>query len=360
MPGLFLVDQWVGWLDRDTGSDENLWLEDEFLGWVPRPGYTEDEWGTSIDRFGLRNEEIPLDAEADELRILGLGASRIYGARNVLQSETWSYWLEALLERYGSVRVLNGGVQAYSVAQAARRGVLLLDEERDGVRVDPDLVFIALSPSAQMLIDNSDARRWVRVDGELVDASVVDGWPEPLVPLRVAFHRLAMRSNLYVRHRAKLQAGGGDRPEAIQRWFLSREPVPESVAPRVEDAFRALTELRDACRAREIELVALLIPTEAQDSNRRWNQFLRVSGKFGAPPIGTPRLESIEVLAERCQELGISAWDLSAACDQFATDRDNWYADDGIHWSGQGHQLIARALLRELTESGLLGRLLGG
>ncbi|QDU68443.1 alginate O-acetyltransferase AlgX-related protein [Engelhardtia mirabilis] len=359
IPGVVAFDLWVGWLDRDQGSDEGSWLIDEQLGWAPRPYFENPELETKLDRFGLRNAEIPADAPPDEIRILGLGASRIYGARNVRQSQTWSYWLEQMLA--GSTtppaRVLNGGVMAYSLAQAARRGIRLLDEERDGVRVDPNLVLIALSPGAQTLIDNSSARRWVRVGEKLVEEDVIEGWPEVLVPARVALHRALMNSNLYVRHRAKLDLDGDDRPQEIQSWMLSRQEAAPALAQRIERAFDELQQLHLACQARGIRLVALLMPDSEQDSDARWSHYTRNFAQFGAPPSTTPRLEGVEVMGERCRELGIEAWDLSVPISTMAEDRKRWYADDGLHWSGEGHRLIARAIYEHLLGDGWLQRL---
>jgi lysophospholipase L1-like esterase len=363
LPGVVVVDLWVGRMERnqagEQGGDEGYWLEDEQLGWVPRPHFENPKLETRLDRFGLRSPEIPTDALSREIRILGLGASQIYGARNVLQSQTWSYWLQSMLasETEFPVRVLNGGVMAYSLSQAARRGMRLLEEEREGVRLDPDLVMIAVSPGSQTLLDNSAAHHWVRVGDVLVEEDVITGWPRILVPARVAVHRLLLHSNLYARRQANRDRNDGGLPLAIQSWMLSKRNDPPELLERVDEAFAELDQLKVECERRGIAMVALLLAEPQQDSDERWATHTQEYAQFGAPTSTTPRQEGVELLAERCTALGIEYFDLSPALDRFPQDRTRYYADDGLHWSGEGHRLVTRVIYENLLKGDWIRRL---
>jgi lysophospholipase L1-like esterase len=65
----------------------------------------------------------------------------------------------------------------------------------------------------------------------------------------------------------------------------------------------------------------------------------------------------VELLAERCAAMGLEAWDMTPAYDRFPANRTKFYADDGVHWSGEGHRLIARVIEQHLREGQWIERL---
>jgi lysophospholipase L1-like esterase len=356
--GVYLVDLGVAWWDRDQGADGGIRaiMRHEQLGWVGRPHFENPEFGTTLDRFGLRNPEIPADAPREELRIAGFGASRIYGAGGALQEWCWNYALEEGLARVADVpvRVLNGGVMGYSALQACRRAALMLDS------LEPDLVFVAVSPRAQLLLDPSAARNWVRFGDEpdaLVPADVVEGWPEGLLPLVARGHRLLnATSAIYRRHRAKFQVGG-DRDVAIQQWILSRREDPPEVRAMLEATLREADALAGACRERGVELRFVVLAEVMQDSEPAWTEFLRANQQQGAPPLGTPRREPNEVLVELLEERGHRCWDLFDEVDRMGLDRARFIMGDNFHWSKPGHDVFARALWERIQAEGLVDEL---
>ena len=353
--GFWGVDAWIGWLDargqQDAGSD--YYLRDEQLGWVPRPHFENPEFETVLDGHGLRNPEIPPDAPADELRVAGFGASRVYGAAGVLQSNVWAARLDREFadEPPGrGTRFLNGGVMGYSTVQACRRAIRLLPE------LDLDLVFVLVSPGPQSMLDPSSSRNWVRSGGELVRRDVVEGWPEALHPVAVALHELLLHSSLYTRKRARIALGNEDREDGVQRWMLSRaDPGPEASA-MLERTYDELRALGEAARAQGVELRVLVFPEQNQDDPERWEAFCRDNAARGAPPPGTPRSEPTEVLLERCRAMGLETWDFSAEADRLGADGARLLADDGRHWSDEGHAVVAEGLARRLRD-GLLDEL---
>lgn len=357
VPGLVAVDLWVGWLDRaqtDTAEESEYYLRDEQLGWRPRPHFSSAEFETSLDRWGMRNPDIPSGADPTEVRILGVGASRLYGA-GCVQSQIWSTLLEEELSRgplAGRVRIFNGAVMGYSAVQSSRRAIALLPE------VEPDLVFVVVSPGAQLLLDPSAARQWLRMeDGELVRSDIVDGWPEPLWPVAVALHEALLSSALYTRHMAKFQIENEDRPERIQRWVLTRAQDTGLVADMLARTFDELAALRDAVAAVGAELRLLVMPEHYQDAARHWRGYCAENQAMGAPPLGTPRNEPTDVLAEMCQALGLEVWRFDEEIERIGADRKTFLAEDERHWSPVGHRVIANGLRRRLIEGGLIERL---
>jgi hypothetical protein len=354
LPGFWAVDVWIGRLDArgQVDADSEYYLRDEQLGWVPRPHFENPEFETVLDSHGMRNPEIPADAPADEVRIAGFGASRVYGAAGVLQSNTWAARLDREFERAPGprVRFLNGGVMAYSTVQASRRAIRVLPE------IEPDLVFVLVSPGAQSMLDPSATRNWVRSGGRLVRRDVVEGWPEFMHPLLVGLHELMLHSSLYTRHRSKIALGNEDRDQSLQRWVLSRSETSAAAEAMMERTFEELAALGAAAAERGIEFRVLVFPEQMQDDPERWEAYCRNNAARGAPPVGTPRGEPTEVLLERCAALGLATWDFSEEVDRLGADRARLLVHDSRHWSGDGHAVVAEGIARRLR-AGLLDQL---
>ena len=340
--GFLAVDAVVAWIDREQApADEKIYLRDPGLGFTNRPHFTNPL--THLDRYGLRNEEIPEDAPRDEVRILGLGASQTYGAGGALQEETWSYALEALLQARAAaggppVRVLNGGVMGYSLLQSCRRGLALLPQ------VDPDLVLVFVDPGRQSLLSRSGALQWERVGEEYVPVDVLEGVPAALKPAAAWWHGLCNHSAIYRRYRT-LVTEPGEADTGYGKFVLSRAEHPadvEALLQRGLDEARALVE---AAAARGAQVRFVLYPATEMASAKIWTRFLRQQAGRGAPPAGTPRTEPLEVLAERLAAEGGTCWSLDPIVSAFEQQHDAFiYAND--HWKPVAHKAVAQGLER--------------
>ena len=113
----------------------------EQLGWVPKPGTfsvsepvipngERTEWRCAIDESGFRSNASATPTSGRPM--IALGDSFTFGDE-VNDGETWPAALEKLLH----VPVINAGVSAYGVDQAALRGELLLQ------RYHPTVVMLA-------------------------------------------------------------------------------------------------------------------------------------------------------------------------------------------------------------------------
>jgi hypothetical protein len=110
-----------------------------FRGWEMVPGeshYTYDHL-VQINALGLRGEELPEARDPEELRILALGDSMIYG-QGVSDGATLPWHLQEAMNAASeqTCRVINGGHRAYSTNQE----VGLLREL--GPEIDPDIVIL--------------------------------------------------------------------------------------------------------------------------------------------------------------------------------------------------------------------------
>ena len=348
--GLFVADRAIGRYDsgRDLSEEQGAHMLSESLGWTLRPGYDPGRPGSKISSIGLRSPEIPFDAPADEVRILGVGAPRIFGAGEGSPpgSEAWSPQLEQLMQGLeGDFRVLNGGVVGYSARQAARRAMMLMDV------VQPDLILLFFSPGDQFMFDVSGASVSVSYEGRQVPRGLVEASPAALLPAVVATHHLLMESHLYKRWRA-MRIRNDQRPEEVRGYVLSRAPAPEYALPYIEQTFEEVDALRALCEQRGCALRVVVLPESYMDSPGRWNSYKHRWLERGGPPLATPREEPLVVLHERLTRLGLQCYSLDETVVMFGRDRER-YTCDGAHWSKEGHGEVAMALLMAMRRERL-------
>jgi lysophospholipase L1-like esterase len=301
----------------------------------------------------LRGRELPAVPPANEVRILGTGPSTTFGAGEggPDTDHTWAAALERGIAGQagdaGDVVVLNGGVPGYSAIQAARRALVLIPE------LKPDLVLVFVSPGSQAMLDVSATRNFVRVGDDLVPADIAKDTPSFLLPAAAFGHRALSSSALYSRWR--LQAtDNGYRPKEIDRFVVSRAPHRPVIDPLLDRTWPDLAALAAGCREAGVELRAVLVPEPYMDSDERWREYLVENAGLGAPPVGTPRKEPIDVLAEKLAALGIQSWSMFDAMSLIGSDHDTFTCSDGGHWTAAGHEVIALAMLQNLRRENLL------
>jgi hypothetical protein len=349
--GLAAVDLGVGWLDHGQAEAKSaLFVRDGELGWTNRPGFRDE--GTALDSLGLRSPEASEVPEPGEVRVLVCGASDVYGL-GVRDEETWRHHLQAELDELhpGRVRVFNAAVQGYSIVQECRRVRRLIP------LLQPDLAIVFAYPGRQCLLDHSPAQEWVQVGDEMVPADLAAHWPERLSWVPATIHRVLRFSSIYVRHRTMTRLGGKESAYNLQ-FVLSRAPRRPETEERLASSFQEVADLVEYARSRGVELRFVLNTGTEQVNEGVWEEFLRRNALRGAPPVGTPRREPIDVLAEWLAPTGVETWDFYPVISYMGADLDQFILSRNNHWSPKAHRLVARALLRHLTEGGLLERLL--
>lgn len=147
-----------------------------------------------INRHEVRNEPFPLEKEEDEYRIAVFGASRSrgYGVNN---SDTYHQILEENLDEQlsGDIRVINAAHGRYGMED---RYTYLLN---DGLELDPDLVLIPFSKSAELShVDYDRIGEEVREEFNLSKEAEFRNHPE-------AFEELGAR---HLEYEKKIQESG--------------------------------------------------------------------------------------------------------------------------------------------------------
>ena len=138
-------------------NDNRHMPADSLVGWRAQPGAQQD-FGvprpTYVNQHGIRGPETPLQKSEDELRILLLGDSTVYGVR-VSDEETFGGTLEqSLMPHRINARVLNAGCPGYSSWQALQ---ILQHRLLD---LKPDIVVIATLWSDAQGSESPDSARY--------------------------------------------------------------------------------------------------------------------------------------------------------------------------------------------------------
>jgi hypothetical protein len=93
------------------------------------------------------------------------------------------------------------------------------------------------------------------------------------------------------------------------------------------------------------------------DDPARWRNYTLNHRDKGAPPVGTPREQPLEVLTEVLAERGIGSYSMLQPIAQIGADRAKFTCDEA-HWSPIGHELIARAIFQHMLREELPERLM--
>lgn len=348
--GLLCADALVGAFGGESGPQGNssVMVLDAQLGWTNRPGFAEGSVTTNA--LGLRSPEVPPGAPDTEVRIVVTGASNVFGLAEP-DEETWGPKLEALLaaEVAPPPRVLNAGVQGYSIIQCCRRAARLID------LLDPDLVVVVVIPARQGLVDTSPAQAWTRVHGKLVPTDLVERWPASLRGLPAGAHRMLLSSHLYRRFRSGVQLRAGVGPK-LTEFVLTDAATPEVIARSLDDVRQEISELVAFAQERGVALRFAPAIGTRNSNPERWRTYLEDAAAKGAPPVGTPMTEPLEALARLVQEAGADTWDMGTTLFAIGSDWEE-NVNDRLHWSPKGHRLVAMDWARKLLDTGLLARL---
>jgi hypothetical protein len=132
--GLKIVNRYVMPFNRQRHA---FFQYDDVLGWTQKSNKTSYFKTTrvQINSKGLRDEETPYQKPEGEFRVLFLGDSQLFGD-GVEADETFVSLLETELN---SVQAINAGVIGYGTDQQ------LLFLKREGIKYSPDLVIVAMN-----------------------------------------------------------------------------------------------------------------------------------------------------------------------------------------------------------------------
>lgn len=340
------------------GPDEQgdaLHVHDERTLWRNASNFR-DEW-LSTDSYGMRNPGLPRDADKRELRILTLGDSRVFGARDFgpKDEETWQAYLQAQLgpRAKEGVRVLNGGVGGFSTVQACQHGLRLIEV------VEPDLVMLLITPGGRCLVDASSTYANELVDGQLVPRDIVRSVPRACLKDAATAHVwLSKHSGLYAHYRrvvGELDGGIGEFRGGFV--YTGDAELRNDASYFVDRAFRAIEELNRAVAHKRSRFVAVVLHDHPGTNDVAWARFVDAHVNGRGPKAGTSRQQPIEALRARLQRIGVTSWSMLGLQERISGDRLKYFADDGTDWehfSPIGNQLFAIELAQQFEKSGLL------
>jgi len=315
-------------VDRLNGTPRKLYQRTEHpaLPYRLRPGARVDlqKYSVSVNRFGLRGQDVAATRAPGERRLLVLGDSVVFGA-SVADEETFPVKLqEALMARNGwRGAVLNGGVPGYNVAAEA---AFL---ESIGWDLDPDGIVLGVS-----LNDFGETPR-LNAFGVMTQRARAGspGWLERHSEFYLLMrwlwdygrgrHWFQAMSAVPASERAEKFAALNGIVEKLQRGFYDSPP-----APRWRRVGRALAAVRDQTRAHDVPFTVVLFPEKFQ---------------FGEPAYREPQ----RLWLELCDELDISCFDLWPAFERaLRVDQDLFF--DAQHPNAAGLAVAASAVADHL------------
>lgn len=308
----------------------------------------------TLDTNGLREDGLPVDKPAGELRILVLGDSVALGLQ-VQPDETTPGQLEAALNAGGAARVeaINAAAPSYTTAQQA------LYAESEGLRFSPD-VLVVIFYTQNDIYDNAyydhvdwdtpgpiaaeDVRglevleaRTVDPQGNLRYASVATFWLAEMLRGQPAVVRLFYDTSSYV---------------PLNYGIYAPEP-PEWIKTGWQVTRAALARLSRIGAEAGAPLVVVVWPDPIEYDDTRWDTLIRTF-----PLMETYRRDQpAEQAAALLEELGIPHLSLLPVL------RQAWQADPragaltfprDTHPTAAAHSLAAQAIARYLCDQSLI------
>ena len=309
-----------------TTATLGMFVPDPELVWVNQPNVrmTRIWGGREIHiRTDARGHRIPEGVEPDaggaRDRVVFAGDSFVFG-NEVAAEETFVQLVaQSPLRR----RVVNLGVNGYTVSQSARMLERFLEEEHGQDIADAyEVIYVGND-----IEERESLARAMRVDrfGFVRHITARSPWLENARSFAVSYSRMAFYLGP-VCH-ALYGAVTGNAEEPPRRWIYDPQSFTHE---KLAEQRRALETLRDDAAARGIRLTVLLLPERDQ-----------VYGSLSDLPE--------RMLTTMITELGIHEVDLLPAMRAAAAERPPLWNDLlKSHLSPDGHRLVAEAIRQDL------------
>ena len=312
-----------------------FWQYDEHLGWLHRPGASGRfrkagvfDTQVTINSRGFRGREHLDEAPPGVRRIVVLGDSIVWGY-GVEDDEVFT----SVLEREDAgLEWINLGVSGYGTDQES----LLL--EREGMRYKPDIVL------AEVCENDFD---------ENVHDQVYHIYPKPLFALRqgsllltnAPVPRVSLLDRLFYR----LETGS----------YLWRLVNSYRISGRILDALKRCARGAGLSRSVPLPLSSPDQPEQLLVSLLgRTKRIAESNGARLALFIVAPMPQPHRALVSRFGEReGVAVIDLDPIFSRAVSDEGSsaLFLRGDLHWTAEGHRVVARALEEWLEQSGALG-----
>jgi hypothetical protein len=288
--------------------------------------------------LGLRDKPIASDERVD---ILAVGDSFTVGG-GVAMDEAWPSQLESAINSASVVpdhhiRVVNGGVAAYSLTQIRLFTAELAE------RLKPKVIVVGVYSSRYWRIDDpyvyfhgmairkSETERIKIVNGGMVYTPFKTRWLQSL-DFFFADHFYFGAHVLRASRSATEKAMHYVSRDSSQ---LTRSEIEKLLKPLL----REIEEIRELCVSRNIRLAVLLVNEQEEDGS-----FKPIEKQYN------------EVVASFCRDLGVAVVDPLPVFEQLAHAKPIFRQGNDHHWSSLAHKTAANELLRVLTQENIEGK----
>ena len=347
-----------------------------FVGHERNPEY---DMRVFIDEHGYRVPEQSQAPAADAFRIVGLGDSFTFGS-GVEAEEVYLERIEALLNERSPdhpAAVINAGAGGMGLDNEVR----LL--QVDGDLLQPDLVIVGfyvgndvrdvMCGFDRFVVDPDGLRQWtpgilerfrhplrpgqiVRDDSVAERAGIQSTGALP-IPFKDVLQR-NLHSYLFLQRRYDaLRALLRPAPETALKNFTvfnMEASLLREYPPELEEGWRQVhelvAELDTWTRERGARLVIVTIPIGGQVYPGMWEHAQKL---YGLDPTDFDLDKPQRLMAEIGAELDVPVIDLREALIAAREASELYYRTD-IHWTPRGHDVAARAIVRELDDRHLL------
>lgn len=318
---------------------------------------TEFDTELSVNAFGLRGPELD-PASSGGPRLLVIGDSFTFGIGVEAEETFVAQVKEELREVAPGLETFNGGVPGFSPLEE------LSWLKTYGLQLNPDVVVIAIFLGNDII----EATKWGRspieeggigAGGQLLFAST-NSVPE--TGGATGTHLWLFHNSHLVRLVSRFAPTGVRRllgfgeswvTNGMRRAFRSHNPSDPLTQEGMAANREALTELAELAREESFRLAALVIPSDMQLDQDRWNIGMMLA-KWDPEDYDFDPQYPGRFFGDLLAELDIPMVDLSPII------KENLYEDEPLyyvydpHWTPAGHRLAAGALAELLIEHGLL------
>jgi hypothetical protein len=284
--------------------------------------------------LGLRDDPIGPDETVD---ILAVGDSFTVGGGLALE-EAWPSQLELSINSSSvlpdHIRVVNGGVAAYSLTQIRLFTAELAE------RLKPKVIVVGLFSSRYWRIDDpyvffhgmaipkSQTQRIKLVNGGMIFTPFKTSWLKSL-DFFLADH---FYFGAYI-----LRAARSATEKAMRYIRRDSSPTRSDTEKLLQSLLGEIEKIRELCLSLNIRLVVMLVNEQEEDGS-----FKLIEKEYN------------EVVQSFCRDLGVTVVDPLPVFEELAHGKPIFRQEHDHHWSSQAHKVAARELLRVLTQENIL------
>jgi hypothetical protein len=306
---------------------------------IPHPtrgyAYAPDNPGFT-NSLGLHDDPIGPD---ETVEILAVGDSFTVGG-GVAMDEAWPAQLESSINSASvlpeHIRVVNGGVAAYSLTQIRQF------TEELAQRLKPKIIVLGVYSSRYWRIDDpyvffhgmamprSETERIKVVDGGMIYTPFKTSWLKSL--------DFFLADHFYFgAHLLRGSRSAAAKVMSVARRRDSSEANRSDVEKLLKSLLREIETIHELCASSNIRLVVMLVNEQEEDGS-----FKPIEKQYN------------EVVQSFCRNLGVPVVDPLPVLEASAGGKPIFRQEHDHHWSSLAHKVAAGEVLKVLTQENIL------